>query len=190
MENQESKDVFEEAQSNYKKNPDDPECQYNLACCYHWRIGAEANFTEAARLYELAKSKVWEASTNLGILYLYGHGVPKDELRAATLLKTGVEHGDTNAMAALGGIFLGPSSPLKDQLDPTTAINWLIKAEQGNHPVGTHNLALAYLTGQGVEPDLKKAHALFLKGAKLGNELSLAVLKDLQNKGVIGNEKI
>ncbi len=185
MDDQELKMKFEEILLKYQRDPENPECQCNLACCYQWGIGTECNFTEAARLYELAKSQIWEASGNLGILYMLGQGVPKDEIKAAALLKVSAEHGDINAMANLGGLLLKSPATFGSQLGPNAGIDWLTKAAEGNHPVATHNLGMAYLVGRGVEMDLAKAVKLFEMGVDLGNEASEKVLKDLLEKGFI-----
>ena len=59
----------------------------------------EKEYAKALAALEKARSLDWvPALANLGVLYVNGHGVPKDEAKAAALFNAGAEKGDRLAM--------------------------------------------------------------------------------------------
>ncbi len=53
------------------------------------------NFDESVRLFSQAKELGFlDAQGNLGVLYIYGQGVPKDEMKAVALFRDGAEKGN------------------------------------------------------------------------------------------------
>ncbi|MEA3209265.1 MAG: eukaryotic-like serine/threonine-protein kinase [Chthoniobacter sp.] len=78
----------------------------------HNRFELPVNYDEAFRLWsKVAETKdptgqhrqpIGEATGNLGVLYMNGHGTTQDEVRAVTLFKEGVRLGDPNSMYFLG----------------------------------------------------------------------------------------
>jgi len=93
-----------------------------------------SRFGEPERAVSILKSAVAlddvDAMTGLGLMYLYGHGVQQDYVRAAALLVKPAEAGDPLAQNALGQLYeTGLGLPQSDEF----AIKWYgLAAEQGN----------------------------------------------------------
>lgn len=75
----------------------------------------EKNYPKAVAAFEKARSLGWvPALANLGVIYVNGAGVPKDEKKAASLFKEGAEKGDKMAMlfyaqCVEGGVGIPPN---------------------------------------------------------------------------------
>jgi serine/threonine protein kinase/TPR repeat protein len=91
----------------------------------------EPNFDESVRLFSLAKELGFlDAQGNLGVLYIYGQGVPKDEKKAVALFRDGAEKGNALCMFFYAMCFEGGVGIDKDR---EAARTWYIRAAQGGN---------------------------------------------------------
>ena len=89
------------------------------------------NFDESVRLFSQAKDLGFlDAQGNLGVLYIYGQGVPKDEMKAAALFKDGAEKGNALCMYFYAMCFDGGVGIDKDR---ESARVWYLRAAKGGN---------------------------------------------------------
>ena len=67
--------------------------------------------------------------------------------------------------------------------DKEQALYWFTKAADASNPVAQANLAMMYLSADGVSKDVEKAIVLFTKAAEQNNLPSMLRLADLYGKG-------
>jgi uncharacterized protein len=91
----------------------------------------EPNFDESVRLFSQAKELGFlDAQGNLGVLYIYGQGVPKDEKKAVALFRDGAEKGNALCMYFYAMCFEGGVGIDKDR---QAARTWYVRAAQGGN---------------------------------------------------------
>ena len=102
---------------------------------------------------------------SLGYSYEHGQGVKQDLAEAVKWYSVGAERGDLQAALQLANMYLNGRGIRKDE---SKAIEWFVKIGQSESwfaPLArAHLLLLARnysLGGQGIKPDMAKAHALF-----------------------------
>ncbi len=89
------------------------------------------NFDESVRLFSQAKDLGFlDAQGNLGVLYIYGQGVPKDEMKAVALFKDGAEKGNALCMYFYAMCFDGGVGIDKDR---DSARVWYLRAAKGGN---------------------------------------------------------
>ncbi len=89
----------------------------------------EPNYAESFRLFSRATELGFlDAQGNLGVLYINGQGVAKDEKKAASLFKDGAEKGNPSCMFYFAMCLEGGVGVAKDG---TAAKEWYIKAAKG-----------------------------------------------------------
>ena len=91
----------------------------------------EPNFDESVRLFSQAKDLGFlDAQGNLGVLYIYGQGVPKDEKQAVALFKDGAEKGNPLCMYFYAMCFDGGVGVSQDR---RAAREWYVRAAKGGN---------------------------------------------------------
>jgi serine/threonine protein kinase/TPR repeat protein len=91
----------------------------------------EPNFDESVRLFSQAKDLGFlDAQGNLGVLYIYGQGVPKDENQAVALFKDGAEKGNPLCMYFYAMCFDGGVGIKQDR---RAAREWYVRAAKGGN---------------------------------------------------------
>jgi serine/threonine protein kinase/TPR repeat protein len=91
----------------------------------------EPNFSESVKLFSRSQELGFlDAQGNLGVLYIYGQGVPKDERKAFELFQDGAEKGNPlcmffSAMCFEGGVGV--------EVDRKAARTWYVRAAQGGN---------------------------------------------------------
>ena len=91
----------------------------------------EPNFDESVRLFSQAKELGFlDAQGNLGVLYIYGQGVQKDEKKAVALFRDGAEKGNALCMYFYAICFEGGVGIDKDR---QAARTWYVRAAQGGN---------------------------------------------------------
>ena len=89
------------------------------------------NFEESVRLFSQAKELGFlDAQGNLGVLYIYGQGVPKDEMKAVALFRDGAEKGNALCMYFYAMCFDGGVGIDKDR---ESARIWYVRSAQGGN---------------------------------------------------------
>jgi uncharacterized protein len=106
------------------------------------------------------------AQAELGFLYLYGHGVPKDPADAFEWTQKAVDQGNTRAMLVLAQMYMtGQGVPR----DPQRAFAAASKAASLGSVAGQGCNALQYILGYGVAQDLNRGKAMLADAASKGD---------------------
>jgi TPR repeat protein len=115
---------------------------------------ASARQKQIADLKEIAYAGNVPAQVQLGVIYLTGDGVPKDDAEALKWLRRAADQDNAIAERYLAEMyFKGRGVPA----DNSEAAKWLrLAAEQGDAE-SEHNLAMLYTQGLGVPRNLKEA---------------------------------
>ena len=121
-----------------------------------------------------------EAQFNLGVMYEYGRGVPKDHAQAATWYRKAAEQGQADAQALMSVAYL---SGLGVPRDTAQAVAWAQKAAEQDHAGGQYMLGQMYLIGEGVPQDLTKAVEWTRKAAEKGHATSQGTLGEMYENG-------
>ena len=91
----------------------------------------ESNFSESVKLFSQSQELGFlDAQGNLGVLYIYGQGVPKDERKAFALFQDGAEKGNPLCMFFYAMCFEGGVGVDKDW---KAARSWYVRAAQGGN---------------------------------------------------------
>jgi TPR repeat protein len=107
-----------------------------------------SNTVDIETLKKLAESGNSDAQFELGIRYLGGESIAKDEKLAAEWLQKAADQHNLAAMNAMGTLSEeGVGMPK----DPKKAFEWYEKAAKYGFPLAQQNLAECYHTGKGVE---------------------------------------
>jgi uncharacterized caspase-like protein len=119
------------------------------------------------------------AAYMLGVGYLQGIGVDKDETMARSWLKRAVELGNTHAMAALGLLYsLEPS-----KADDAEALELFQQAAEED-PIAMNGLGVFYEKGRQVPLDYALARGWYEKAAARGNGTAMRNLGALYQRGL------
>lgn len=116
------------------------------------------------------------AKIEAALAYLRGEGVETDTGAAMRWAQTAAAQGDATAQFILGSLYAKGMAP-----DLRHAVKWYEAAAAQGNVKAMHNLALAYLSGDGVERNAAAATAWFTKAANGGyvdSAMNLAVLYD------------
>jgi AcrR family transcriptional regulator len=116
------------------------------------------------------------AKVEAALAYLRGQGVEADAGAAMRWTQTAAAQGDATAQFILGSLYAKGMAP-----DPQHAFKWYAAAAAKGNVKAMHNLALAYLNGDGVEKNAATAIEWFTKAANGGYvdaAMNLAVLYD------------
>ncbi|MEK7760113.1 MAG: tetratricopeptide repeat protein [Nitrospirota bacterium] len=120
--------------------------------------------TSTADLQKKATQGVAEAQTNLGLLYYYGRGVPRDYKKAREWFEKAAAQGDADAQYNLGVLYdFGKGVPQ----DFSTARHWYEQAATQGHAGAQNNLGGLYEFGHGVKQDSVRAFMWYNVAASL-----------------------
>lgn len=128
------------------------------------------------RLEALAKGGTAHAALILGLKYLDGNGVARDDALAARWLQVGAAQGEPLAQYKLATLYRHGQGVAKD-LD--AALRWYESAAMQGNREAMHDLAMAYAEGWGTEADPKEAARWFARAASFGfvnSQFNLAVV--------------
>lgn len=119
-----------------------------------------------------------DAANNLGNLYATGNGVPRDDVRAASLYRRGAELGHPDAMTNYGIMLAGPRGVPRDDAQ---AVALFRRADNAN---GMQLLALMVDSGRGTARDSNEAADLYLECFRLKQLTCRNILIDQRGKQV------
>lgn len=119
----------------------------------------------------LAVSGHTKAQSNMGLLYLRGQGVQKDEEAALEWFEKAAEQGLITAQFNLGILYSRIDGKLKSQ---TKSTEWYVLAAEAGHATARYHLAQRFEHGRGTERDFVEA----LRWAILASETAKGRLKD------------
>ncbi len=125
-----------------------------------------------------AESGDTHAQTEAALAFLKGDGVDADPMAAIRWSQTAAAQGDTNAQFILASLYAEGVKP-----NPQRAFQWYSTAAAHGSAKAMHNLAMAYLNGQGVEKDTAAAINWLVKAADSGYRDSAFDLAVLYERG-------
>lgn len=102
----------------------------------------------------------------LGVQYLQGDGVPRDEQKAFYWIHRAAEQGLPEAQASLGMLYGKGYGVARDEAE---AIRWFRKAAEQGSATGQYNLGVAYAKGVGVAQDFVAAVKWLRQAAEQGD---------------------
>ena len=111
------------------------------------------------------------AYRTVGFSYWNGDGIARNEREAIKWLKRAAESGDIDAIAKLAVTYMYGGDSI--EADRSVAIKYLIQGSDGGDPWAQYNLGLAYLEGNGVDQDTKRAIELFSLSATAGDAFAM-----------------
>jgi len=145
-----------------KARQGDTESQWQAGAIYV-RLGAYARAIPMLRL--AADAGHPRAETLLGRLYEEGRGTEKDIAEAKRWYRFAVEHGESEAMAALGRLLLNETGP-----DVRSMARQLFQqAAQLGDPDGQYYFGWTLMQAQDASRDEKQAYSWFVKAANQGH---------------------
>ena len=116
----------------------------------------KGDYATALRLYRsLAEQGHAGAQYKLGVLYLVGHGVPKDNAAAMSWYRKAAEQGYAKAQIGLGRMY-GNGMGVPE--DHAAMVGWFRKAAEQGDAEGQFGLGSVYAGGRGVPQDYVLAH--------------------------------
>jgi len=122
---------------------------------------------EIADLRKKAEAGDAGAQFNLGLMYHFGQGVPKDEKEAAKWWRLSAEQGYADGQYRLGiTYYLGSDVP-KDYKE---AAKWTRKAAEQGHARAQYHLGMIHKDGTGVIKDYVAAYSWYDLAASNGDE--------------------
>jgi TPR repeat protein len=126
---------------------------------------ASAKKEAIANLKEIAYAGNSNAQVQLGLIYLTGDGVTKDDAEALKWLRKAADQDNAVGERYLAEMyFKGRGIPA----DNSEAAKWLRAAAEQGDAESEHNLAVLYTQGQGVPRNLKEASDWMRKAADQG----------------------
>jgi AcrR family transcriptional regulator len=114
------------------------------------------------------------AQTQTALAFLRGDGVDPDPMTAVRWSQAAAAQGEANAQFILGSLYAEGIKP-----NPALAVQWYSMAAAQGNAKAMHNLAIAFLNGQGVPKDLVAAIGWLTRAANSGyrdSAFDLAVL--------------
>jgi TPR repeat protein len=121
-----------------------------------------------------------DAQFELGLRFLTGEGLNKNEEKGVGWLKKAADQGHLRAQHVYGTLFEDGVGVTKD---PAKAAEWFEKAASGGLPMAQHAIAVAYELGRGVEKDVNKATEWFQKAAAQNYPPAMAAFGSKLEKG-------
>jgi hypothetical protein len=129
------------------------------------------DYQTALRIFRLLAEKGdAEGQYDLGLMYLDGLGVPKNDAEAVNWFRKAANQGYTAAQANLGAMY---QSGLGIPTNDVEAVNWFRKAADGGYAAAQYNLGTMYRDGRGAGVPVpnfsvtKRFSALMLTGASI-----------------------
>jgi TPR repeat protein len=148
-----------------------------------------------ALLHQAADPGEAEAQYQLGMMYMRGDGVAKNEEKGLQYYRVAAEQGHEEAQYSLG---VRHAVGKGVEVDDYEAHRWFKRAANEGHGKAQHNLALTYLHGMGTKEQPDKANEWFHKAADKGvaksadylsgNKLVISAVDEVQPKMVTMRE--
>mmetsp|Transcript_38963 Transcript_38963/g.77353 ORF Transcript_38963/g.77353 Transcript_38963/m.77353 type:complete len:264 (-) Transcript_38963:35-826(-) len=117
------------------------------------------------------------ATSRIGMLYLTGTGVEKDDEKAAAWISSAANAGLADAQARMGSLLLGGVGVEKN---PEWAGYWFQQAADQGSVDAMYNLGLMYESGDGLEKDIEMAKYWLRKAMKAGDREAGSILGELE----------
>ena len=124
-------------------------------------------------------------STNLGVMYRQGTGVPQDYKTAVKWYRLAAEQGNADAQSNLGTMYDNGQGVPQDY---KTAVKWYRLAAEQGYAIAQSNLGMMYDNGQGVPQDYVRAHMWFNIAAISGESENASKYRDILAKRMNSNQ--
>ena len=146
----------------------DREAQNELGLAYASGLkGQKVNFEEAFKLFRTAADQgLAGAQYNLGSLYFFGSGVPRDNQEALKWYRKSADQGFIPAQFYLGWMHANGKGVEEDFQE---AIKWFKKAADQGDSEAQRSLGTMYLRGEDLNPDYVEAYKWLNLSAAQGN---------------------
>ena len=150
------------------------------------RFGAEKNHKLGLKwIEEMAESSYPLAQAIMGLLYLKGDAVKKDEKKAYDWLLKSAMKGFAMAQNAVGVMYReGIGVDQNDKL----AVYWFKQGSARHDPEAMHNLGRMYMDGRGVDKNQTKAKAWTTRAIEKYREKKNKLLEAQQNDNDLKEE--
>jgi len=140
--------------------------------------GNENNYLAAKNSFEEAIKQGDDAArTELGIIYLYGMGIPKDFAKAKELFEVAAQKENKEALNCLGIMYMDGKGVPQDYAQSRIYFERAVKLGEPNAFI---SLSLFYIAGVGVKQDMDKAKN-YLKVVALQSEEAKNILQNIEN---------
>lgn len=121
------------------------------------------------------------AQNNLGVMYLNGLGVERDDAAAAHWFEQAATQGHAAAQTSLGVLYMEGRGVQRDYF---VAFELWHRAAKVEFAEAQYNLGQMYAKGVGVSRNYEKAMTWFRKAAQQGHALAQASQEDLLRRGL------
>ena len=140
------------------------------------------SYEKALRLWlPIAEKDNADAQYNIGILYMKGLGVEKNEKTAFVWYKRSAANGNTDAMYNLGTMYNQGRVVIRSTKD---AVKWWKKSAELGNASGQFNLGVVYAYGRRVKQNTEEALKWWKKSARQGNKDARAALYQVYSEGL------
>lgn len=161
-------------------NPHEPRLRYQLGRAYYQL----KNYPEAVRHYRIAADAGYgHALSDLGLAYVQGLGVVRNERTAFELFNKAALAGDASGMQNIGSMYGNGFFVKRDQ---SKALEWYEKSIEAGNAGALGAAGVVYFNGDGGPPDYKVAAQYFQQAADLGDGYSLKFLAIMYERGLLG----
>lgn len=140
------------------------------------RAADEPFAEDFAKAEVLAEHGDAEGQHQLGKIFDYGWGVPKDSAKASYWYEKAAVQGHVKAQNALG--------MLLTRTDPERSVRWLRAAAEQGHPSSQHFLGAACEKGAGVPRSYEEAARWYERAARQGDGMAMHGLASLYARGL------
>lgn len=155
----------------------DPKSQLELAIRYRDGKGVTKDDAQAMQWsHKAADAGNADAQDFVGFAYLRGAAVKRNPAIAFAYF-TAAANDSPQAAFNLGQCYFGAQGT---EQDCAQALEWWKKAAERGHGRAASTAAMAYLSGEGVEPDAALARRLAERAAKLNDPSGLVLLGEMQ----------
>lgn len=154
----------------------DPQGTFFLSIMYNAVSNAEKTLFWLRKSADMGYAK---AQHELGLKYLSGVGVKKDQNEATEWFRKAAENGYAASQTNLGYAYdHGEGTPQ----DSAVAVEWYRRAAEGGDAVGQFNLGLAYYSGLALPQQYSESIKWWRKAAAQGHDASLQMLRELEQE--------
>jgi uncharacterized protein len=142
----------------------------------------QGKFEQAFKLFEQEGNKGnARAQFNLGLMFEFGKGVAKDEMKALEWFLKSADQGHAGAQFSLGWMFANGNGVAKDEM---RAFEWYLKSADQGHSDAQCNLGRMFANGIGVKQNYDEAAKFFQLSILGGSEQAKSNLLSLGNRNI------
>jgi TPR repeat protein len=150
-----------------------------------WNAAQNGDAAALKRLRVLGERGDVSAMNDLGFMYAYGRGVPRDDAEAVSWYRRSSELGSALGMTSLAYMLEAGRGVARDNAE---ALRLYHKAADAGDPGAEGGLAMRYLNGDGVARDPAEALRWAEKGAKNGSSWSMGIAGRIFETGAAGKQ--